>query len=81
MFYLFSSPETMTEKWVKFERGNPIVVSMIGCAHISHFLEACKRKLSPLFDSIPLDLLSLSTSDYTFKSYDAILEWNTGEIA
>jgi hypothetical protein len=53
----------MTKLWVKYKDNNSIKVSTEDCQDVDDFLEACKKKLSPHFDSIATDQLSLSTTD------------------
>lgn len=56
--------KTMTSKlWVKFGGNNATQVSTEGCQNVDDFLEACKKKLSPLLDSYAPAQLSLSTTD------------------
>jgi hypothetical protein len=71
----------MFKLWVQFKERNPVLVSTEGCDNVAEFLEACKRKLSPLFDSIPIDQLLLSSSVGTFRNYGAIPVQNTGSTA
>jgi hypothetical protein len=53
----------MTKLWVKYKDNNSTQVSTEECHNVDDFLEACKKKLSPHFDSIATDQLSLSTTD------------------
>jgi hypothetical protein len=71
----------MCKLWVKFKERNPVLVPTEGCDYVAEFLEACKKKLSPLFDSIAIDQLVLSSFDRTFRNYDAIPDQNTGSTA
>ena len=53
----------MTKRWVKFKNSyNPTQVSTEDCQNVDDFLEACKKKLSPLLDSYSSAQLSLSTT-------------------
>ena len=53
----------MTKLWVKFKSNNAVKVSTEDCQDVDDFLEACKKKLSPLLDSYAPAQLSLSTTD------------------
>jgi hypothetical protein len=53
----------MSKLWVKFGKNNSVKVSTEGCSDVDDFLEQCKKKLSPHFDSVATDQLSLSTTD------------------
>jgi hypothetical protein len=52
-----------SELWVKFGRNNAVKVSTDGCRDVDDFLEACKKKLSPLLDSYAPAQLSLFTTE------------------
>ena len=52
----------MMKLWVKFGTNNAVKVSTEGCQDVDDFLEACKKKFSPHFDSVATSRLSLSTS-------------------
>jgi hypothetical protein len=53
----------MTKLWIKYKNNNSTQISTEECQNVDDFLEACKKKLSPHFDSIATDQLSLSTTD------------------
>ena len=53
----------MTKLWVKYKNNNSTQVSTEECRNVDDFLEACKKKLSPLLDSYAPAQLSLSTTD------------------
>jgi hypothetical protein len=53
----------MTKLWVKFKTNNAVKVSSEQCQHVDDFLEAYKKKLSPLLDSYLPTQLCLSTTD------------------
>jgi hypothetical protein len=53
----------MSKLWVKFGSNNATRVSTEGCEIVDDFLKACKKELTPHFDSIAIDQLSLSTTD------------------
>ena len=71
----------MTKLWVKFKPNNAVKVSTEECQDVDDFLEACKKKLSPHFDSIATDQLSLSTTDggAPLQPDDAIPAQNTAK--
>ena len=46
--------------WVKFGNNNAVKVSTEECQDVDDFLKACKKELSPLFDSYAPAQLSLS---------------------
>ena len=71
----------MTKLWVKFKTNNAVKISTEGCQDIDDFLEACKKKLSPLLDSYAPAQLSLSnTADGPpFEPDDAIPAQNTAK--
>lgn len=50
----------MSKIWVKFKTNNSVKVPTEGCSDIDDFLKACKKELSPHFDSVAIDQLSLS---------------------
>ncbi|KAI8903404.1 hypothetical protein EDD86DRAFT_99118 [Gorgonomyces haynaldii] len=52
----------MTKLWVKFKTNNATQVSTEGCQNVDDFLKACRKELSPHFDSVATDELSLSTT-------------------
>jgi hypothetical protein len=52
-----------TKLWVKYKNNNSTQVSTKECQNVDDFLEACKKKLSPLLDSYAPAQLSLSTTD------------------
>jgi hypothetical protein len=49
--------------WVNFQSFSPIQVDTNGCDDIFDFIKACKKELSPDFDSVAIDRLSLSLTD------------------
>jgi hypothetical protein len=49
----------MTKLWVKFEENNATRVSTEGCEIVDDFIKAVKKELSPHFDSIATDQLSI----------------------
>ncbi|OAJ40352.1 hypothetical protein BDEG_24097 [Batrachochytrium dendrobatidis JEL423] len=49
--------------WVKFKPNNATRVSTEDCEIVDDLLKACKKELSPHFDSYAIDQLSLSTTD------------------
>ncbi|OAJ42326.1 hypothetical protein BDEG_25791 [Batrachochytrium dendrobatidis JEL423] len=53
----------MTKLWVKFKPNNATRVSTEDCENVDDLLKACKKELSPHFDSYAIDQLSLSTTD------------------
>jgi hypothetical protein len=53
----------MSKLWVKLSPNNSVKVSAKDCNDIDDFIEACKKKLSPHFDSIATDQLSLSLTE------------------
>jgi hypothetical protein len=53
----------MEKLWVKFGKNNSTQVATVGCSNVDDFIEACKKKLSPLLDSYAPAQLSLSTTD------------------
>ncbi|KAK5670967.1 hypothetical protein QVD99_002738 [Batrachochytrium dendrobatidis] len=53
----------MTKLWVKFKPNNATRVSTEDCEIVDDLLKACKKELSPHFDSYAIDQLSLSTTD------------------
>jgi hypothetical protein len=71
----------MTKLWVKFKTNNAVKVSTEGCQDVDDFLKACKKELSPHFDSVATDQLSLSTADggTPLKPDDAIPAQNTSK--
>ena len=70
-----------TKLWVKFDSYNPTRVSTEGCEIVDDFLEACKKKLSPHFDYVATDQLSLSTTEggTPLQPDDAIPAQNTAK--
>jgi hypothetical protein len=60
----------MSKLWVKFEKIRSTQVSTADCQNVEDFLEACKKKLSPPLDNIPVFELTLSTTDSTLEPYD-----------
>ena len=70
----------MSKLWVKFRNCNATQVSTEECQNVDDFLEACKKKLSPLLDSYAPAQLSLSTTDGTALQPDeAIPAQNTAK--
>ena len=71
----------MTKRWVKFKNSyNPTQVSTEDCQNVDDFLEACKKKLSPLLDSYAPAQLSLSTTEGTpLEPDDPIPAQNTAK--
>jgi hypothetical protein len=59
----------MSNLWVKFENKKSTQVSTADCQNVDDFLEACKNKLSPLLDHIPVFELTLSTTDSTLELF------------
>ena len=53
----------MSKVWVKFQSYNATQVSCEGCLNVDDFIKACKKELSPRFDSVPIDQLLLSTTE------------------
>jgi hypothetical protein len=53
----------MTKLWVKFKPNNATRVSTEECQDVDDFLKACKKELSPHFDSVAIDQLFLSLTD------------------
>ena len=49
--------------WVKYKNNNSTQVSTEECQNVDDFLKACKKDLSPHFDSVATDQLSLSATD------------------
>ena len=48
--------------WVKYQSFNPVKVSTNDCEDVSDFIRACKKELSPHFDSFAFDQLFLTTT-------------------
>ena len=53
----------MANLWARLMPYNPVKVSTDGCRDVDDFIVAVKKKLSPRFDSIADDLISLSMTD------------------
>ena len=52
----------MSKLWIKFKTYSAVKVSIEDCQDVNDFLKACKKELSPHFDSFATDQLSLSTT-------------------
>ena len=53
----------MSKLWVKFGGNNATRVSTEGCEIIDDFIEAVKKKLTPHFDSVATDQISISLTE------------------
>jgi hypothetical protein len=71
----------MSKLWIKFKTNNAVKVSTEECQDVDDFLKQCKKELSPHFDSIATDQLSLSTTDggTPLQPDDAIPAQNTAQ--
>lgn len=63
-FFLFQKCQNFV--WVKFETNNAVKVSTEGCHDVDDYLKVCKKELSPHFDSVATDQLSLTLTEEIF---------------